>query len=523
MGRAGRAGGSGRERAPRLIRVERGLERRASEVRAGRSALRRACRALRIEEPRSLWVASGAGGRFRPAVAVRRYLPEEEIEVVVDLSQAAGGDELADRFRAALAGGITGEGVGDLPIGAFVPYRQSPIWGLNRAFWEHADRYMAASGGDYRDAVGGSPDLIRPLVRERAERFCASLRMVRDRRESGGSAELAYLSVGASGVEGPRLFAEELSRAAAAGQVGLDGVWYLVADLSPEVLGAVRAALGDRHGALRVGYLQLDLSSPEAVLAPWRGRILHAHVGSLFDNLPADHVEWRGGRCYLVEGLLHLPAAEARALAGRYGIRGGLLHEALCGPSASLPGRLRAIAGAEHAYLLWRDFYRGLRMGERLVPPPPGAVPGSLVPYSADGRMALSGDAIDSGLTLLGLLHERGMLEIVDIMVPDARQYAGRFRTTVKYDGSAVEWFNAALFEARVRAQMPGCTIDYRSLSVFGKPRMTCMEVRRGKRACRLPGEDSGTPGERGYIIASPMVTRTISDGGGYIPPVTMT
>ena len=293
MGRAGRAGGPGRERALGLTRVERGLERRAAEVRAGRSALRRACRALGIEEPRSLWVASGAGGRFRPAVAVRRYLPEEEIEVVVDLSQAAGGDELADSFRTVLAGGITGEGIGDLPIGAFVPYRQSPIWGLNRAFWEHADRYMAASGGDYRDAVGGSPDLIRPLVRERAERFCASLRMVRDRRESGGSAELAYLSVGASGVEGPRLFTEELHRAAAAGRVGLDGVWYLVADLSPEVLGRVRTALGDRHGALRVGYLQLDLSSPEAVLDPWRGRILHAHVGSLFDNLPADHVEWR--------------------------------------------------------------------------------------------------------------------------------------------------------------------------------------------------------------------------------------
>ena len=94
--------------------------------------------------------------------------------------------------------------------------------------------------------------------------------------------------------------------------------------------------------------------------------------------------------------------------------------------------------------------------------------------------MALSGDAIDSALTLLGLLHDRGVLEVVDIMIADPREYAGRFRTTAKYDGSAVEWFNAALFEARVRAEMPGCAVGYRPLAKFGKPRMTCMEVRRG-------------------------------------------
>ncbi len=493
MGRADRAGGSGRERAPGLIRVERGLERRAAEVRAGRSALRRACRALGIEEPRSLWVASGAGGPFRPAVAVRRYLPEERIEVVVDLSQAAGGDELADRFRAALAGGITGENAGDLPIGGFAPLRHSPVWGLNAAFWEHADRYMAAHGGDYRDAVGGSPDLIRPLVRERAERFCGSIRRLRA-GTSGVRAELAYLSIGASGAEGPRLFAEELTRAAVAGRVGLEGICYLVADRSPRVLAAVRAALGDRFDALRVGYVELDLRSPAPALAPWRARILHAHVGSLFDNLPADHVEWLDGRCYLVEGLLFLAASAADGLAARYGVAIGLLREVLQGPVASLPERLQAVVGTTGMYRLWAHLYQALRIAERLVPPPPEAVTDSLLPCPAAGRMALSGDAIDSGLTLLGLLHEHGVLEIVDIMSAEAVQYAGRFRTTAKYDGSAVEWFNAALFEARLRREVPGCTVGYRSLAEFGKPRMTCMEIRRGS-PVRMRHRAAGTPG----------------------------
>ena len=483
-------------RVDELARVERGLAARAAEVRAGRAALRRACRAAGVDEPRSLWVASGAGGRFRPAVAVREYLPDRQREVVVDLSQTGTAHELESRVRPLLAGAITGEGGGDLPIGGFAPYRRSPIWGLNRAFWKHAERYMAASGGDYRDAVGGSPDLIRPLVRERAERLCASLRRVRDGRKSDARPELAYLSIGASGAEGPCVFAEELTRAVAAEPVGLEGVCYLVADLSPEVLGAVRAALGDRHGALRVGYLQLDLRLPARALAPWRGRILHAHVGNLFDNLPADHVEWLDGRCHLVEGLLHLPAAAAGALAARFGIGIRLLREALDGPSASLPERLHAIAGAEQAYRLWRDLYGALRMGERLAPAPPEAVPDSLVPCPVNGRMALSNDAIESGLTLLGLLHERGVLEIVDIMIDDARQYAGRFRTTAKYDGSAVEWFNAALFEARVRRKMPGCAVDYRSLGGFGKPRMTSMEIRRSGRERRRAarGPDAGMP-----------------------------
>ena len=477
------------ERVDELARVERGLAARAAEVRAGRAALRRACRAAGVDEPRSLWVASGAGGRFRPAVAVREYLPDRQREVVVDLSQAGPAHELESRVRPLLAGAITGARDGDLPIGGYTPYRRSPLWGLNRAFWEHADRYMAASGGDYRDAVGGSPDLIRPLVRERAERFCLSLRRVGDGRQSGARPELAYLSIGASGAEGPCLFAEELTRAAAAERVGLEGVCYLVADLSPEVLGAVRAALGDRRGALRIGYLQLDLRSPAPALAAWRGRILHAHVGNLFDNLPADHVEWLDGRCYLVEGLLHLPAAAAGALAARYGLGSGLLREALDGPSASLPERLHAVAGTEQAYRLWRDLYRGLRMGERLVPVPPEAVPDILPSCPANGRMVLSNDAIDSGLTLLRLLHERGVLEIVDVMVTDARQYAGRFRTTAKYDGSAVEWFNAALFEARVRREMPGCAVGYRSLAGFGKPRMTSMEIRRSGRERRRAGD----------------------------------
>ena len=469
------------ERLEELVRVERGLADRASEVRAGRAALRRACRAAGLDEVSSLWVAGGAGGRFRPAVAVREYLPDSEREVVVDLKQAGSAAGLEAELRRALVDDGAAGGRGDVPIGGFVPYRASSIWELNRAFWAHADRYMSAVGGDYRDAIGGSPDLIRPFVRERAERFCAELQRVRgDGVRVGSGQELAYLSIGASGVEGPLLFAAELERAAAAERVSLEGVRYLVADLSPRVLAALRAALGDRHGPLRVGYLELDLRSPAPPLAPWRGRILHAHVGNLFDNLPADHVEWRRGRAWLVEGLLFLPAVAAARVAARYGISARRMRQALDGPAVSLPERLgHCLADAAQLYRLWRDLYGVLRIRERLLPYPPEREPNRLLPCPADGRMALSDDAIDSGLTLLRLLHERGVLEVVDIMVTSARQYADRYRVTAKYDGSAVEWFNAALFEARLRLHTADCTVAYDSLAAFGKPRMTRMEVRR--------------------------------------------
>ena len=51
---------------------------------------------------------------------------------------------------------------------------------------------------------------------------------------------------------------------------------------------------------------------------------------------------------------------------------------------------------------------------------PPETPPEGLLPYPDDGGMALSDDAIDSELALLGLLHEQGVLEIVDIMIADA-------------------------------------------------------------------------------------------------------
>ena len=488
-----------RVRADGLVRVERGLDARAEDVCAGRAALRRACRAAGIDEPRSLWVASGAGGRLRPAVAVREYLPGGEREVVVDMAQVRCGDALEAELRRAVRGG---EHPGDVPIGGFTPYRSSLIWELNRAFWEHADRFMAASGEDYRDAIGGSPDLIRSLVRERAERFCGALRRLRSAREG---AELAHLSIGASGIEGPMLFAEELTRAAAAWRVSLEGVRYLVADLSSRVLEAVRAALGDRHGALGVGYVELDLQTPAPPLDAWRGRILHAHVGNLFDNLPADHVEWLRGRPWLVEGQLYLPGAAAGELAGRYGVGSDVLRRTLDGPAVALPERLRGcVADAAQVYPLWRDLYGALRIRERLVACPAAALPGGLMRGPDDGRMALSNDAIDSGLALLGLLHERGVLEVVDIMVTDVRHYADHYRATATFDGSAVEWFNAALFEAQIRRRAPDCTVVYASLAAFGKPQMTRMEVRRS-----VPGT-----GARCSARADPLSASRRSAGG---------
>ena len=97
-------------RTDELARVERGLAARADQVRAGRAALRRAGRAAGVDEPRSLWVASDAGGRFRPVVAVRESLPERQREVVVDLSQAGPAHELEAEVRPLLAGAIQRRG-----------------------------------------------------------------------------------------------------------------------------------------------------------------------------------------------------------------------------------------------------------------------------------------------------------------------------------------------------------------------------------------------------------------------------
>ena len=108
--------------------------------------------------------------------------------------------------------------------------------------------------------------------------------------------------------------------------------------------------------------------------------------------------------------------------------------------------------------------------------------------------MSCSNGALESGLQLLALLHPRGSIEIVDIIVRRIADYhdvpqrftsKGKhiyrmgFKGPAKYDGSAVDWFNGRLLEAVARAVYPECKVVYEDLEAFGKPQMTRMEIRR--------------------------------------------
>ena len=114
--------------------------------------------------------------------------------------------------------------------------------------------------------------------------------------------------------------------------------------------------------------------------------------------------------------------------------------------------------------------------------------------YPPNVWMHLSNRSIEGCLLLIDLLHPRGALELIDLIVrviadyhevPRRRNRRGRslyrmgFKGPAKFDGSAVDWFNGRLFEAAARQAFPGCRVSWSSLEEYGRPHMSLMEVLR--------------------------------------------
>lgn len=419
-------------------------------------------------------------------------------ELTVDLGQISSPAHLEHELRRALDGPRRAPGAG---IGPFAGAGRSPAWLFNAAFWRHLPRFMQALGRDFRDSIAGSPDTNRALTEDDARRFIARLRAASAER----GAPLAYLDVGAAGTEHAAAMIGYLA-AADAGPVE-----YLLGDISAAALARARQRLGERRRQVTVRYLRLDLQQPYAPLAGYRGRILTAHLTNVLDNLPGEQVAQADGRRYLLQTQLYLPAAALRRLAADYGLpaermAADLAAIPITGVDRFLETYQPLLAGGEQRLMrFWHDLYgnpaaraTGLRLRERLVeipdlarcaPWPPDAPapdrlprPGAVIRDVLDGAgsdvwLHLSERAIHGCLQLLALLHPAGVLEITDILLREAAAHYASYRGPAKFDGSVVEWFNGALFQAFARRAFPGCRCRSQPLAAAGKPHMTRLEV----------------------------------------------
>ena len=495
--------------------IEPGLQ-ESPVVAAGLAYLARRAAAGRSLPARVCWSRIRYRQHFRPAAALRelrRTGGQRTYELTVDAGQLAPPAALEGELRRVLDGPLPAAGTG---IGPFVRSSCSPMWQFNAAFWRHLPRFMQAVGRDFRDSIAGSPDTDRTLTEHDARRFIARLRAAAGRPHA---TPLAYLDVGAAGTEHAAAMIGHL----AAARVG--PVDYVLGDISAAALQRARQRLGRRRDQVTLRYVRLDLQQPYAPLARYRGRILTAHLTNVLDNLPGEQLALADGRHYLLQTQLYLPAVTGERLAATYRLHRDRLATDVAAIATTGVERFlaaygthlaagdsvarRGAADGEHRLMLfWQDLFgnpadrrTGLKLRERLVEIPdlaafepwPPATPGlehiarpgavlreSLATAGSYTWMHLSERAIGGCLQLLALLHPHGVLEITDILLRDPAGHYAAHRGPAKFDGSVVEWFNGALFQAFARCAFPACRFRSRSLAAAGKPHMTRLEVRRG-------------------------------------------
>ena len=485
---------------------------------------------------RTYWNRITYAQHFRTPIACRPFLDAageaEGWELALDVRQLDTGPALEEALRSALDRREAGstESEGGVVIGDWVPYSRSPVWQFNDTFWRHMRAYVGTHGRDYRDSISGSPDSDVELVRANARRF---LEQVVEARGEDPAAELAYVEIGVSSVDYAREFIDAVTRFARAGRLEPGPLCYVLADAAPASLEAAREELGEQRRGFRLDYVLANLQAPAAPLERYRGRVLRVHVTSVVNNLPNDKLAQIDGECFAIETRLYLPGPQVESLSEEYGLDADRLREDLeaigrSGVSSFLDlyrGRFRESLGEEEGdfrfYHFWQDLYgnpedrgAGLKLEERYVRIPdlgrfsfldperlagfqldPAAILREVLDeYPPNVWMHLSNRSIEGCLLLIDLLHPRGALELIDLIVrvisdyhevPLRRNRRGRrlyrmgFKGPAKFDGSAVDWFNGRLFEAAARQAFPGCRVSYSTLEEQGRPHMSLMEVLR--------------------------------------------
>ena len=469
---------------------------------------------------------------FRRPLARRPFTTATEAdrwELAVDLRQWSKPDDLRTALEQTLPHYVDGrsESDGGVLIGDFVPYSKSIVWQFNSAFWNNVIDFVGAHGRDYRDSIKGSPDANIEFIRHNAGKFYQQIRDIRPSDQG----RLCYVEIGVASVDYARAFIDTLTTLAHADDYELGPITYLLSDTSEAVLDHARGELGTERRGIVLEYVHAHAEAPTEALHDFANRILRVHVTNVFDNLPGDKLAQLEDTHFLIETRLYLPADALVDLCSTYELdidtlRGSLAEISNSGVGAFLDtyqSQFRRTHGETKGDLeffrFWQDLYgnpdkgdTGLKLEERykeIGPTHFDYIRPDILPKNIDANqilnevlaeyphnvwLHLSDGALESGLQLLALLHPRGSIEIVDIIVRRIADYhdvpqrltsKGKhiyrmgFKGPAKYDGSAVDWFNGRLLEAVARAVYPECKVVYQDLEAFGKPQMTLMEIRR--------------------------------------------
>ena len=478
---------------------------------------------------------------FRKPVALRRIeagendSPRGELAVnikafdTIDRFRKRVRDEL-DNWEACIDGKESGTSTDKrdkdlVPLEPFRPESKSLTWQLNAAFWNRLHDFEEATGIRYDESIGGSTDHNIAYVRSTA-RACFD----RVHRYKAASQPMCILEIGVASVGRAITFLEEFKRICEVThghgsqeetpQDYLQHTTYVLADFSQELLDAGAEALRKHHP--HVETVCIDAGDPAAALSTYKGRIIHAHLCNVYDNLPTD-------KAALLEGELF--RMESRLCASRDSLARIVREQRLPDTCAEeLERRLRALGEGKldaESWLdeltsavtncgkpaldyvpLWMSLFESLTFEERYVPVPTATLKNAETSESdlvsddqllatarnvlneykitSDMTFHINGDALRGFQRLLPLLHPAGVLEVVDIFARRLDEYLSRFLGPAKYDGSTVNWLNGPLF--RAVAEASGYTVRFDSFKPFD-PRSASVILLAGRSPDNMPDQ----------------------------------
>lgn len=447
---------------------------------------------------------------FRSPIAIRwthdhdkRRLPRVELAVDVRQHPSVEGFRLALREAMDRVSRGADESEGAVPLEPFCDESRSVCWSFNRAYWQRLRDVEEATGVKYDASIGGSTDHNLAYVRSTARAFFDRLR---DRGLADG--DWCVVEIGVASPLRARAFLDEFRRICDLNHASYhEHVTYVLADFSEAILERSLRELSTTHS--RVTGVRMDLASPTAALAPFRGRVMHVHLCNVFDNLPADRYAVSSGDLCRVQVRAHLPRQSLAAFQRRYEFDDAEVAELLRrlggvsgGGSASADALLdwfkeRAVAKGRPplTYVkMWMDLFHHLRFAERYIldgrrhqETDPASAAGvetadlvrSQLRGAGDVHAHVSEAALSGFRQLLDILHPHGVLEIVDLFTQRVEDYSHRFMGPAKYDGSTVNWLDGPLF--RAVAEQAGHRVRFNLFKPFDPKSVSVILLADGK------------------------------------------
>jgi len=402
---------------------------------------------------------------FRDTAMVRPVISADAVvdghELAVDLRRCAQPDtDVAGEVTAALAGHQEDED--RVYLEPWVAGSASCVWRFNALYWQALAAWEKATGKEYEQSLPGGESDARNA--EAARDLILDLFKLWDELANRRALpeELYVLELGVGNGGQARIWLDEfveLDRRH--GRDYYRRLHYLIGDFSAHVLDRARQEVA-HHGG-HVSGLVLEATRLSGSVGFLAGKAFLVYISNVYDNLPSDEVAVIRGRVYLVQVRSFVGAAEADAIAARFGLtRAEIapLAERLLriGPellSESLPDKF---GDTGQAVQFWQALWAALRQAERYVPLEgldtyqvtpalTGEILRTLLTAEGDIRMHVSNGALSSFAGTLPLLHPYGRVVCHDLFVTGHDQYRTGFYGPGKYDGSVVNWVNGPLLQ----------------------------------------------------------------------------